>query len=49
MKSKMAYTRQQYSWCVLEFAKINSVVSVLHTFRRKFHVDPPTKKYILKW
>jgi hypothetical protein len=49
VKSKMALTPQQGSWCVLEFAKTNSVVTVRRAFGRKFNVDPPNDKSILKW
>ena len=45
----MVLTSQQRSWCVLEFHKTNSVVTVQHVFKLKFNVDPPTKKSILKW
>jgi hypothetical protein len=48
VKSKMALTPQQHSWCVLEFAKTNSVVNVQRASKRKFNVDPPTNKSILK-
>jgi hypothetical protein len=49
VKSKMAFTPQQCGWCVLEFAKTNSVVTVQRDFKRKFNVDLPTDKSILKW
>ena len=45
----MALTSQQRGWCVLKFHKTNSVVTVQHAFKRKFNVDPPTNKSILKW
>ena len=45
----MALTSQQRRWCVLEFHKTNSVVTVQHAFKLKFNVDPPTNKFILKW
>ena len=45
----MAVTSQQHSWCMLEFHKTNSVVTVQHAFKLKFNVDPPTNKSILKW
>jgi len=38
----MALTSQQRSWCVLEFHKTNSVVTVQRVFKLKFNVDPPT-------
>jgi len=45
----MALTSQQRGWCVLEFHKTNIVVTVQRAFKRKFNVDPPTNKSILKW
>ena len=48
-KCKTALTSQQRSWCVLEFHKTNSVVTVQRDFKLKFNVDPPTNKSILKW
>ena len=45
----MALTSQQRGWCMLEFHKINSVVTVQRAFKHKFNVDPPTNKSILKW
>ena len=49
VKCKMALTSQQRGWRVLEFHKTNSVVTVKRAFKRKFNVDPPTNKPILKW
>jgi len=49
VKCKMALASQQGSWCVLEFHKTNSVVTVQRAFKLKFNVDPPTNKSILKW
>jgi hypothetical protein len=49
VKCKMALTSQQRSWCVLEFRKTNSVVTVQRAFKLKFNVEPPTNKSILKW
>jgi hypothetical protein len=45
----MALTSPQSGWCVQEFHKTNGVVTVQHAFRRRFNVDPPTNKSILKW
>ena len=45
----MPFTSQQHSWCVLEFHKTNSIVTVQRAFKLKFNVDPPTNKSILKW
>ena len=49
VKFKMALTSQQRSWCVLEFHKTNTVVTVQRAFKLKFNVDSPTNKSILKW
>jgi hypothetical protein len=49
VKCKVALTSQQRGWCVLEFHKTNSVVTVQRVLKRKFNVDPPTDKSILKW
>jgi len=49
VKCKMVLTSQQHSWCMLEFHKTNSVVTVQRAFKLKFFVDPPTNKSILKW
>ena len=48
VKCKMALTSQQRGWCVLEFHKTHSVVTVQRALKRKFNVDPPTNKSILK-
>jgi len=45
----MAFTSQQCNWCVLEFHKTNSAVTVQRAFKLKFNMDPPTNKSILKW
>jgi len=39
VKCKMALTSQQRSWCVVEFHKTNSVVTVHRAFKLKFNVD----------
>ena len=49
VKCKMALTSQQRSWCVLEFHKTNSAVTVQRAFKLKFNVDPLTNKSVLKW
>jgi hypothetical protein len=49
VKCKMALISQQRGWWVLEFHKTNSFVTVQRAFTRKFNVDPPTNKSILKW
>jgi len=43
VNSKMALTLQQRSWCVLEFHKTKSVVTVQRVFKLEFN------KSILKW
>jgi len=43
----MALTSQQRSWCVLEFHKTNSVVTVQRAFKLKFNVDTPTCDFFL--
>ena len=48
-RGQMAHTSQQRSWCVLEFHKTSSVVTVQRAFKLTFIVDPPTNKFILKW
>jgi len=39
VKCKMALTSQQWRWCVLEFHKTKSVVTVQRAFELKFNVD----------
>jgi len=39
VKCKMALTSYQRSWCVLEFHKTKSVVTVLLAVKLKFNVD----------
>ena len=48
VKRKMALTSQQSRWCVLEFHKTNSVVTVQRAFKLEFNADLPTNKSILK-
>ncbi|XP_046662972.1 uncharacterized protein LOC124355862 [Homalodisca vitripennis] len=40
---------QQKAFCVLQFAKDESVVSVQRDFRRRFGIDPPSPKNIRRW
>ncbi|PNF27273.1 hypothetical protein B7P43_G05161 [Cryptotermes secundus] len=40
---------QQKAFCVLEFAKTNSVVMVQCSFRRRFGINPPCPKNIRRW
>ncbi|KAG8286491.1 hypothetical protein J6590_058994 [Homalodisca vitripennis] len=37
------------AFCVLQFAKDESVVSVQRAFRRRFDIDPPSPKNIRRW
>jgi hypothetical protein len=38
---KMAPTKQQKSFCAVEYAKTTSVITVQRNFRRQIEVDPP--------
>jgi hypothetical protein len=40
---KMA-TPQQKEFCILQFAKTNSVTTVQRMFRTRFGIDPPARK-----
>ncbi|PNF43528.1 hypothetical protein B7P43_G03919 [Cryptotermes secundus] len=40
---------QQKAFCILEFAKTNSVVTVQRAFRRRFGSNPPCPKNIRRW
>ena len=40
---------QQKAFCVLEFAKTNSVVTVQRAFWRRFDINPPSPKNIRRW
>lgn len=40
---------QQKSFCVLEYAKCLSVVTVQRLFRRQFETEPPGHQSILRW
>lgn len=42
-------TVQQKSFCVLEFAKCNSVTTVHRCFRLKYRIDPPNGWNIRRW
>ena len=45
--AKMA-TREQKAFCVLQFAKTDSVIRVQRTFPMKFHCNPPSDN-IRRW
>lgn len=46
---KMATTPQERSFCVLQFAKLESIVGVQRAFRRQFNKQPPRHKQIYEW
>ena len=37
------------AFCVLEFAKTESIVTVQRRFRIMYHIEPPTDKTIREW
>ena len=45
----MAWTRNKKEFCVLEFAKTESIVTVQRMFRTMYHTEPPTDKTIREW
>jgi hypothetical protein len=42
-------TLEQKVFCVLQFVKHESVVSVQRAFRRQFNSDPPSANSIRRW
>jgi hypothetical protein len=40
---------EQKAFCVLQFVKHESFVSVQRTFQRQFQSDPPSANSILRW
>jgi hypothetical protein len=42
-------TPEQKAFCVLQFVKYKSVVSVQRAFRRQFNSDPPSPNSIRRW
>jgi len=42
----MAFTVNKNAFCVLEFAKTESIVTVQRGFRITYHTEPPTDKTI---
>ena len=46
---KTAFTVNKKAFCVLEFAKIQSIVTVQRRFRIMYHTEPPTDKTIREW
>lgn len=47
--SEMAATPQEKSFCVLQLAKLESIVAVQRAFRRQFNKQPPRHKQIYEW
>ena len=45
----MAFIVNKKAFCVLEFAKTESIVTVQQRFRIIYHTEPPTDKTILEW
>ena len=45
----MWFTVNKKAFCVLEFAKTESVVTVQLRFRIMYHTEPPTDKTIREW
>jgi hypothetical protein len=45
----MAFSGEQKSFCVLQLAKTESIVTVQRGFRTKYHTEPPTDKIIREW
>ena len=45
----MAFIVNNKAFCVLEFAKTESIVTVQRRFRIMYHKEPPTDKTIRKW
>ena len=45
----MAFTVNKKAFCVLEFVKTESIVTVQRRFRIIYHTEPPTDKTIREW
>jgi hypothetical protein len=45
----MAWTGNKKAFCVLEFTKTESIVTVQWWFRTTYHTEPPTNKTIREW
>ena len=43
------WRRRKKAFCVLEFAKTESTVTVQRRFRIMYHTEPPTDKTIREW
>ena len=42
-------TVQQKAFCVLQFSRCESVVTVQREFRRRYGIDPPSAQSIRRW
>jgi hypothetical protein len=42
-------TRAEKAFCVLEYARTQSIVTVQRRFRTKFGEDPPVKNSVKQW
>ena len=45
----MAFTGAEKAFCVLQFAKCETIVMVQRRFRTQYHIDPPADKPIRTW
>ena len=45
----MTFTVNKKAFCVLEFAKTESIVTVQRRFQIIYHTEPPTDKTIREW
>ncbi|PNF36342.1 hypothetical protein B7P43_G00512 [Cryptotermes secundus] len=42
-------TKQEKSFCLLEYARCSSVITVQRAFKREYGKEPPCKQSILRW
>jgi hypothetical protein len=47
--ANMAFSGEQKDFCVLQFAKTQSIVTVQRGFRTKYRTEPPTDKTVRDW
>ena len=45
----MAFSGEQKAFCVLQFAKTQSIVTVQRGFRAKYRTESPTDKTVRDW
>jgi hypothetical protein len=45
----MAFSGEQKAFCVLQFAKTQSIVTVQSGFQTKYRTEPPTDKPVRDW